>query len=210
MKAIILNAGKSEKLSEDLRNKPKCLLEIENNSILEIQLNILYNCGINDVSVVRGYCKEDINIPGIKYYDNKYYDSTNVLYSLFCAEEELNDDVLIIYGDILFTESTINRITDSKHDIAIGVMTNTDSYFKDRYVDYTKKEMLIFDAQNNVEQIGKGLLNISDSNSGLFTGIIKCTKRGCDILKNNYNRIIDIKETSTYLNEQKIKKYMDN
>ncbi|WP_252255061.1 methyltransferase domain-containing protein [Clostridium sp. ZBS12] len=206
MKVIILNAGKGVKLSNVLQNKPKCLLEIEDNTLLEIQINTLYNCGINDISVIRGYAKEYIDIPGIKYYDNDDYEDTNVLYSLFCAREELNDEVLILYGDILFDEDTINRILASKHDIAIGVMINTDKYFAETKVDYSKKEMLIFDAENNVEQIGKELLNINDYNSGLFTGIIKCSKKGTMVLKNNYDRIKEIKESKNHLDYSKLKK----
>ncbi|WP_434296953.1 methyltransferase domain-containing protein [Clostridium sporogenes] len=206
MKAIILNAGKTTKLANILNNKPKCLLEIENNTLLEIQINTLHNCGIDDISVVRGYGKDQINIPGIKYYDNAKYENTNVLYSLFCAKEELNDDVIILYGDILFDEDTINRILDSKHDIAIGVMINTDKYFNKEEINYTEKEMLIFDAQNNVEQIGKGLLNINEYNSGLFTGIIKCTKKGTNVLKNNYDRINAIEKSKMYLDSNKLNK----
>lgn len=203
MKAIILNASKTTKLANILNNKPKCLLEIEENTLLEIQINTLHNCGIDDISIVRGYGKEQINIPGIKYYDNDEYENTNVLYSLFCAKEELNDDIIILYGDILFDEDTINRILESKCDIAIGVMINTDNK---EDINYAEKEMLIFDAQNNVEQIGKGLLNVNEYNSGLFTGIIKCTKKGTNILKNNYNRINEVEKSKIYLDCNKLNK----
>ncbi|WP_097025878.1 methyltransferase domain-containing protein [Clostridium peptidivorans] len=205
MKAIILNAGKSSKMENILKDKPKCLLEIEGNSLLEIQINTLYNCGIDNISVVRGYNKKEINIPGIKYYDNDEYENTNVLYSLFCAKEELNDDVIILYGDILFEEDTIKRMLDSKENISIGVMINKDECFNHvGEIDYLEKEMLVFDAQNNVELIGKGL-NVENKNTGIFTGIIKCNKKGINVIKNNYERIKETKESNNYLDCTKLK-----
>ncbi|WP_082174055.1 methyltransferase domain-containing protein [Clostridium niameyense] len=201
MKAIILNAGKDNILND----RPKCLLEIEGNSILEMQINILYTCGINDISVVRGYEKNKIDIPGIKYYDNDDYKNTNVLNSLFCAREELNDDTLILYGDILFDEDVILRMLDSKADISIGVKLNIDDYLNINDCSIENKEMLIFDGQNNVEKIGKGLSDIRNNNYGLFTGMIKCTQRGTYILKNNYDRISEVQESHNYLNKIDLK-----
>lgn len=206
MKAIILNAGKSNELNELTNGKPKCLLEIEGNSLLEIQINTLYNCGIEDITVVRGFGAEYINIPGIKYYDNKEYEDTNVLYSLFCAENELNDEVLILYGDIIFEENTIKRMIEAKNDIAIGVMVNLDKCFEYKSdVDFTKLEMLTFDSENRVEKIGKNL-ELNDNSNGLFTGMIKCSKNGANILKNNYDRVSSITTCCSYLNSETLMK----
>ncbi len=206
MKAILLNAGKSSDLTWITDDKPKCLMEIEDNSLLEIQINTLYKCGIDDITVVRGYKKEKINIPGIKYYDNDNYAETNVLYSLFCARNELNDEVLIIYGDILFEEDTIRRILDSKKDISIGVMTNWKENLSHRTaLDYNDLEMLTFDAENRVNRIGKNL-DSNNENIGLFIGIIKCSNNGIEILKKNYDRIKSANEGKLYLKNIDIKK----
>ncbi|WP_246637543.1 methyltransferase domain-containing protein [Crassaminicella profunda] len=189
-----------------ISGKPTCLIEIEGSSLLEIQIDTLYSCGIDDITVVRGYHSEQINIPGIKYYDNTEYENTNVLHSLFCAEDEMNDDVLILYGDILFDQKTIKRILEAKKDISIGVMMNLDDCFRHKNkIDYKSMEMLSFDGENRVNRIGKNL-ELGDENHGLFTGIIKCSYHGVEILKKNYDRVKNISESDAYLNSYKLKK----
>ena len=60
-KAIIIAAGKGNRLMPLTDGKPKCLLGVGNKTILEKQLEALRGCGITDIVVVRGYKKELIN-----------------------------------------------------------------------------------------------------------------------------------------------------
>lgn len=206
MKAIILNAGKDtfESFND---TKPKCLVEIEGNSLLEVQINILYKCGVSDVAVVRGYKKEKINIPGIKYYDNDDYEDTNVLHSLFCARSEMNDEVLILYGDILFDENTIKILMESKSNISVGVMVNLNEALKHKKkIEYKDLEMLSFDSENRVKCIGKNLKLNNQDNIGLFMGMIKCTVKGAEILKRNYDRLSNYYSGQANVNKDILKK----
>ena len=109
MKAIILAAGQDSRLSDICSGRPKCLMDIEGNTLLEIQINTLHACGIEDICVVRGYEADKINVPGLRYYDNHDYRNTDTLYSLFCAEEELTTDVLILYADIIYEEQVVKK-----------------------------------------------------------------------------------------------------
>lgn len=206
MKAIILNAGRNQNESAIVNGKPKCLIEIEGNSLLEIQINTLHKCGIDDITVVRGYKGEYINIPGIKYYDNPNYEDTNVLYSLFCARNEMNDELLILYGDIIFEEETIKRILESKNDIAVGVMIHWKECFSHRKsINCDNFEMLTFDGENRVKSIGKKL-EINYENNGMFIGLIKCSCNGSEILKRNYDRIKNTNLGNLYLRDIAIEK----
>ncbi|MPQ32554.1 methyltransferase domain-containing protein [Clostridium estertheticum] len=206
MKAIILNAGKNQNASSIVSGKPKCLIEIEGNTLLEIQINTLHKCGIDNITVVRGYKGEQINIPGIKYYDNQNYETTNVLHSLFNAREEMNDELLILYGDIIFEEETIKRMLESKNDIAVGVMVNWKECFSHRKtIDCDKMEMLTFDGENRVKSIGKNL-KVEYENKGLFVGLIKCSYNGTEILKKNYDRVKDTNSGNLYLRNINIEK----
>jgi len=89
MKAIILAAGEDSRLGKIGERRPKCLIKIGGNTLLEIQINTLYACGIDDISVVRGYEGEKIDVPGLKYYDNPDYATMNTSHSLFCARKEM-------------------------------------------------------------------------------------------------------------------------
>ena len=67
MKAIILAAGENSRLGKICEARPKCLINIKDNTLLEIQINTLYTFGIDNISVIRRYEGEKINIPELKY-----------------------------------------------------------------------------------------------------------------------------------------------
>jgi len=189
MKAIILAAGEGSRLGKLCRDRPKCLVKIEENTLLEIQLNILHACGIDDISVVRGYEGDKIDIPGLKYYDNPDYAETNMLYSLFSAREELSGELLILYSDIIYEEQVIRRLLESTHDISVGVMVNWKESIRQRdKIALEDLEMAYFDAENRIEEIGKCRTEEYET-QGQFIGIVKCSQRGTEILKRNYDRV---------------------
>lgn len=158
--------------------------------MLEIQINTLHACGIEDISLVRGYESQEINIPGLKYYDNPDYASTNILHSLFCARKGMIGDIIILYSDILYEEQVIRRIIESSHDIAVGVMVNWEEAIRQSTeVALEELEMVYFDSENRVQEIGKKLTEEYET-QGQFIGIVKCSHRGINILKRNYDRVV--------------------
>lgn len=192
MKAIILAAGRGSRLRRFRNDSPKCLLDIEGQSLLEIQINILQACGIREIAVVRGYRAEKINIPGLKYYDNPRYRETGVLHSLFCAEEFLSGEVVVLYSDILFEKQVLDRILESKHNIAIGVMVDWKEAHRQRSnIGLQDLEMVYFDAESKVEKIGKKPFDPKNP-QGQFIGILKLSAKGMEFLKENYRRALTI------------------
>lgn len=196
MKAIILDAGDSGALKSILGDRPKGMLEISDTNLLSIQIDTLYKAGIEDVVVVRGYGKEYIDIPGIRYYDNLAYESTGVLHSLFCAVDEFDDALLIIYGDVVFSEDVVRKVLEAKADLVAGAILNYEEVLG--VVDYAAKEMLTFDSDNCIRAIGKNL-TLEGDNSGFFAGILKCSKFGAGILRNHYKRVSEVEAAQTFL-----------
>ena len=66
LKVIILAAGQGERLRPLTKNLPKCMVNLFGKSILERQIDIFQKLGIDDISVVTGYCEQKINIKNIK------------------------------------------------------------------------------------------------------------------------------------------------
>lgn len=191
MKAIILAAGEGSRLGSICKEQPKCLISIEDNTLLEIQINILHSCGIEDISVVRGYKAEKIDIPGLKYYNNPDFASTNMLHSLFCARNEMNDELLILYSDIIYEENVVKRIIESNYDIALGVLVNWKEATQQRStISLQELEMVYFDSENRVQKISKNLTDEYET-QGQFIGMVKCSQWGTEVLKRNYNRAND-------------------
>ena len=92
MKAIILAAGMGTRMDKYTKNLPKCMLNFNGKPLIERQIETLRSVGINDIMVVKGYMPDKINIEGVKYYVNKNYENTNMVETLMCAEEEMNDE----------------------------------------------------------------------------------------------------------------------
>src|SRR5689334_2963466 len=105
--AIIAAAGFEKQLLPLIENKPKCLLDIKGKTILERQVAALNECNIKDIALIRGYKKEAITLPNIRYYDNDRYEETGELVSLFCAENEMTGRCLFLYGDIIFETAVL-------------------------------------------------------------------------------------------------------
>ena len=89
MKAIILAAGQGKRLYPLTKNQPKCLVKLFGKSIIEWQIEKFDKCNIKNISIVRGYLGDMINFSNINTYENKNYDTTNMVETLFCAKEEL-------------------------------------------------------------------------------------------------------------------------
>ncbi|NQT64809.1 MAG: NTP transferase domain-containing protein, partial [FCB group bacterium] len=62
MKAIIIAAGPSKRLRPLTDDIPKCMLKINGKPILQNTIDLFRNNGINDISVIKGYKKEKINL----------------------------------------------------------------------------------------------------------------------------------------------------
>jgi phosphoenolpyruvate phosphomutase len=119
--AVIAAAGFEKQLLPLIEDKPKCLLDIKGKTILDRQVTALNDCNIKEIALVRGYKKEAITLPNIRYYDNDRYDSTGEAFSLFCAENELKGRTIILYGDIIFDTAVLEKLLKSPADIALVV-----------------------------------------------------------------------------------------
>ena len=71
MKVIILAAGMSSRLRPLTSNKPKCMLKLSNETLIERQIKIFHNHNINDITIVTGYRSEVIDIPDVNYVKNE-------------------------------------------------------------------------------------------------------------------------------------------
>ena len=67
MKAIILAAGLGSRLGKFGENIPKGLIIINGKTLIQRQIEIFHNCGINDITVITGHNNELINYPDITY-----------------------------------------------------------------------------------------------------------------------------------------------
>ena len=102
---------------------PKCMTEVSaKDTILSRQLKQLADAGIEEVvmttglfdSVLVNYC-QSLNLPlHYTFVKNPVYRETNYIYSIYCAREYLDDDILLMHGDLVFENSVFDAVCASE------------------------------------------------------------------------------------------------
>ena len=188
MKVIILAAGMSSRLKPLTNDKPKCMIKLFNETLIERQIKIFHNCNINDITIVTGYRGELINIPDVNYVKNKNYEKTNMNESLFCALEPSNSPILVTYSDIVFEQKIIEQMLEVTEGIRLAVSLNWKKNYQNRRLHPLSEAENVLMENGRVLQIRK---NISESSQnqqiGEFLGIMMLSPDNVKILLEKYS-----------------------
>lgn len=189
MRAIIIAAGRAKRMGHLSDNLPKCLLQVNGKTVLAHQIDALRASAVSDIVVIKGYKKELIDYPGIRYRTNDNYLNNNILNSLFCAEDDISGDVLVTYGDVLFKPSIVSKLFNTKGDFVIAVEDGWRSRYHERDAHpVTEAENVIMDSQRRLIEIGK-ILNNKDSANAEFIGMLKLSGSGAKIIKEVFREV---------------------
>jgi len=117
MKLIILSAGKGERLWPLTRDKPKSLIEIADGvTLLGMQILHAKKCGIRDIVVMVGYRAERIESylqeldADVRTLFNPFFDVSNNLVTAWLARQEMNEDFVLLNGDVIFRASVLEKL----------------------------------------------------------------------------------------------------
>ncbi len=188
MKVIILAAGEGKRLRPLTNENPKGMVELFGKSILETQINIFKKFDIDKICIVRGYQKGKINFQDVKYYFNEKYDSTNMIETLFCAEEEFDEPMIISYGDIIYEKEIIKKLMDNDENISVIIDRDWEKLWKIRFENpLDDAETLQIDNNGNISDIGQKTNDIKEI-KGQFIGLIKIQGKGIEIFQTFYNK----------------------
>lgn len=128
MKALILNSGIGKRMGRFTKSTNKCMAELYDGiTIIDRQLLLLKKCGINEVVITTGpFANELENYIRNKYSDfsfefvyNKLYESTNYIYSIFLAKEFVQDDIILMHGDLVFEESVLKEVVAADKSVMV-------------------------------------------------------------------------------------------
>lgn len=205
--AIIIAAGFEETLLPLIEDRPKAMLEIKGQTILERQISALNDCGVKDVVVVRGYRKEQINLSNVRYYDNDQFLDTGELVSLFLAEAEMSGPFLFLYSDIIFDPTIIEKLLKSQADISIVVDRAWNDQPRSIEEIQTNKPDLV--VTNQPPQTGYRFLPMAEGTSlarighnlspqeadGEFVGLAMFSEAGAEILRRTHREVCEQAQT---------------
>ncbi|MBI3403104.1 MAG: isocitrate lyase/phosphoenolpyruvate mutase family protein [Acidobacteria bacterium] len=205
VKAVILAAGFDRRLMPLVADRPKAMLEVKGKPILERQVDALQQAGVRPIAVVRGYKKEQITIPNVRYYDNDAFEESGELESLLRAGAELSGAVIVMYGDILFDKNILDRLLQSDEDIALvcdrswpDTRATREGASADLVIETPTPRrhhrFLADDQPVRITAIGQGL--DAGQATAEFIGMAKLSARGCQILGEVYRELRDRGESA--------------
>ena len=122
MKALILNSGLGSRMGVLTSEHPKCMTEISSHeTILSRQLRQIADAGIEEVVITTGYYDgvlvnycNSLDLPlHYTFVKNPIYDQTNYIYSIYCAREYLDDDIILMHGDLVFEHEVFDKVLAS-------------------------------------------------------------------------------------------------
>jgi len=122
MIALILNSGLGRRMGSLTNNAPKCMTKITSEeTILSRQLKQIAAIGIKNTVITTGAFDTDIKnycnaakLPmTYSFAYNPVYAETNYIYSIYLAKELLNDDILLMHGDLVFDDSILELVVNS-------------------------------------------------------------------------------------------------
>ena len=195
MKAIILAAGKGERLQPLTNDKPKCLVDLFGKNILRWQIDTYHECNIHDITVVTGYKNNLITYSDAKYLENKDYEETNMVETMFCAKNELKDTVIVSYGDIIFEKNVLQKLIDSDEDFSVIIDKNWEKYWKMRFPEpLHDAESLTLDDNNFINDIGQKVDNINEI-QGQYIGLVKFQNDAVKFIIDFYEKLKKIPDS---------------
>jgi choline kinase len=187
LKAIILAAGEGSRLRPYTEDRPKCLVEVDGVSLLDRQLAVLASEAIEPVILIGGYRVEMLQRPGIELRTNPRYAETNMVWTLFCAEDDLDEEFLLCYGDIVYSREILQKVLQSDADIAVAIDLDWESYWRARNEDpLDDAETLKMSADGQLLEIGQKPQSLEEI-EGQYMGLMKFSAKGAELLKQTFH-----------------------
>ena len=202
--AVVLAATKGDQLRHLTKNKPKCMLDIQGKPLLERLTSTLKKDNIGKISIVSGYksnvIRERNNLSNLNIIENKEYIKTGELYSLYKAVNEIKNDCIITYGDIVFRKYILDALLSIKGEIVIVVDALSQNKQKKKQKDLTVCDRK-FTGNYLLEEKPASLKSMhneyTNKITGQWIGLLKTNTKGSKIIK---NQIIKLSKNKKFKN----------
>ena len=128
MKALILNSGTGTRMMDLTADSPKCMITLSTGqTILSRQIRQLEKHGIREIYITTGpfqeklelHARESARSSSLFFVNNPDYASTNYIYSIFLAKELLYDDIILLHGDLVFSDDVLSDLLTFSHSCTV-------------------------------------------------------------------------------------------
>lgn len=136
MRAIIIGAGRGSRLKALTADAPKPYAPIGDRRLLDWLLKSLRDAGLDEIVFVGGYQYEMVraDYPDLTFRHNPDWADTNILASLMCAQDCMDDGFICTYADILYRPTVLQRALEHPAESVLCV----DTHWRTRYADRTQ------------------------------------------------------------------------
>ena len=195
---VLLSAGVGRRLGTLGKKYPKCLLKINNKTLIELLLNNLKKRNAKNISIIVGYKSKMLikflkKIKGIKINFIKIYGykKNGHSYSWFMYKDQWNKEkkpMFLIHTDIHFDPIYLDNILKSKKNNIIGIKSKTNHTFK-------KNSLVVeIDKGNKIKKINR--IDKINKPQGEIIGINKFSKKTTNKIFNFMDKFFNNKNKS--------------
>lgn len=203
-RAIILAAGKGSRLLPLTADRPKCLIDLNGRTLLEWQLDCLFEAGISEMVVVTGFRPElveavlDARGPergSVSTLFNPFFHVADNLGSAWIARGAMDCDFLLLNGDTLVPPALVERLVSAPSSpICLAV---------DRKPAYDEDDMKVLTDGDRLVRVGKelesgsydaesiGFMRFMGEGRGAFSAMVESMLRTPEGPSQFYLRAID-------------------
>ena len=187
MDAVILAAGRGSRMGSKTTFLPKSLSKINDKTLIEYQIEALRTAGINNIAIVTGYKNQYLESYGDVRIYNHEWKKTNMVYSLYCAHEWLQNShqFIISYSDIIYDYNIIKLLLKASihQDIVVPYNTNWENLWRMRFQNPLDDAETFRVSENGfLLDIGSRATNIKDI-QGQYMGLIKLSIKAWNKIK---------------------------
>ena len=188
MRAIIIGAGRGSRLMPTTENAPKCFAEIRGRRILDWTVDALREGGATQICFIGGYRIEAVEreYPQFEFRRNADWENNNILVSLMCAEDLMDQPFITAYSDILFTSDVVSRLIAAPQDMALGIDTDWRKHYRPRSQHPPHDAEKAITANGRVQRVQRNIEY--EKATGEFIGVAKFSEQGARMLREFYHR----------------------
>ncbi len=196
MKALIFNSGIGKRMGELTAHCPKSMVHLYNDeTIFERQIRLLQEAGITEVVITTGPYPEMLKDICAKpcyrnmhfvFPHNEIYDASNYIYSMYKAREYLNDDILMMHGDLVFDRKLIPSLLKNRE---------SNTCLINKYKSLPEKDFKGRIVDNELREVG---INIFDKDCFAFQPLYKLSKEVIKVWLDNVVRFVENNNLNVY------------